>query len=621
MMMMMGERWDLGIGEDLLIKESCSLAMKASSGDSSPPFLLHHNRCYDSVAIFAFPGSWTLEEWRGSPSKVDSNLFPSLRGLGSNESALVHGGFLHRFHTLLMNSAFEHQVHRAVSERKQIVFTGHSAGGAIATLATVWLLEQFRKPDDCKRNLPLCMTFGSPLIGDSIFGRAISRENWSHCFLNFVMRYDIVPRISLSPIKSIDQDFQSILVFLNPKSSYSTLDTIGKSQQAISLFTTVMRNVSSVANLRACVDMGCTNMLLQEIPGFIQLCPYRPFGTYMFSTGNGRLVGVNNSDAVLHLLFFSLQLGPEQELAEVAYRSIKEHLAYGSEVKECLVMQDVVFLDRLEEIPLSSDDGFCNGMQSINMALRDLGLSMEARLCLRAARESKLQAFRNKAKLEANYSKIQEALKSLHRYREMCEIRQVGYYDAFKLQRDNEDFNANLKRLELAGLWDEIVEMLKRCELPDDFECQMDWVKLGTHYRRLVEPLDIANYYRHFKNEDTGSYIVKGRPSRYKYTQRWLEHAWKMAACSSSDSIFWAKVEELYVCTANGRPFEEIRGRVLELEKEVLKWVAGGELGRDVFLESTTFVKWWKTLPQQHRLASCLARLMNGEGRNVPSLQ
>lgn len=246
---------------------------------------------------------------------------------------------------------------------------------------------------------------------------------------------------------------------------------------------------------------------------------------------------------------------------------------------------------------------------------------MEARLCLRAARESKLQAFRNKAKIEANYGKIQEALKSLRHYQEMCEIRQVGYYDAFKLQRDNEDFNANLKRLELAGLWDEIVEMLKRYELPDDFECQMEWVKLGTHYRRLVEPLDIANYYRHFKNEDTGPYIMKGRPTRYNYTQRWLEHAWKMTAWSSSDSVFWAKVEELYVCTANGRPFEEIRGRVLELEKEVLKWVAGGELGRDVFLESTTFVKWWKTLPQQHRLSSCLARLMNEEGRNVPSLQ
>lgn len=254
------------------------------------------------------------------------------------------------------------------------MFTGHSAGGAIATLATVWLLEQFRRSDDRNQNLPLCVTFGSPLIGDSIFGHALSRENWSRCFLNFVMRYDIVPRVSLSPIKSIEQDFQSILLFLNPKSSHSIPDSIGKSQQAISFFTTVMRNACSVASLRACLDMGCTNMLLEELPGFIQLCPYRPFGTYIFSTGNGRLVGLNNSDAVLHLLFYCLQLGPEQELAEVAYRSLKEHLAYGSEVQDCLEMQDIVFLDRLEELPLSSDDVFCNGMQSINMALRDLGL-------------------------------------------------------------------------------------------------------------------------------------------------------------------------------------------------------------------------------------------------------
>lgn len=244
---------------------------------------------------------------------------------------------------------------------------------------------------------------------------------------------------------------------------------------------------------------------------------------------------------------------------------------------------------------------------------------MEARLCLRAARESKLQQLRNKAKIEANISKIQEALKGLRHYRDMCEIRQVGYYDAFKVQSDNEDFIANLKRLELSGLWDEILDMLRRNELPDDFECQVDWVKLGTLYRRLVEPLDIANYYRHFKNEDTGPYVIKGRPTRYKCTQRWLEHALRMPAWSSSDSCFWARVEELCVCAPNGSPFEEIKERVLELEKEVLKWATGGELGRDVFLESSTFVKWWKKLPQQHRLASCIAILMDGEGRNVPS--
>lgn len=632
-MMVMGESRNfnfqerLGVAEDL-VKDCCSLSMTASSssvaaGDSSSssaPFrLVEKNAPYGSVVILAFPGSWSVEEWRGSPSTIDSVLFRSLRRLGSDEAAVVNGAFLHRFRTILNSYPFENEVLRAMSHRKQVVFTGHSSGGAVATLATVWLLERYPKLEECNQNLPICVTFGSPLVGDSVFSHALTRESWSRCFLHFVMRYDIVPRISLAPLKIIEEDLPSVLPLLDPKTSFSVLDSIGKSQQIISFFSIVMRNACSVASQRASLAMGCTNVLLEYLPGFINLCPYRPVGNYIFSTGNGRLVSVNNSDAVLQMLFYCLQLGPRQELEEVVHRSFMEHLVYESEVKECLEMQDIVFLDRLEELPLSLEDGFFDGVQSIDMALKDLGLSMEARLCLRAAGESKKQELRNKAKIEANYCKIQEALNSLDCYRKMCEIRQVGYYDAFKLQRDSEDFNANLKRLELNGLWDEVIEMLKRNELPDDFEGRVEWVKLGNGYRRLVEPLDIANYYRHFKNEDTGSYMVKGRPKRYKYTQRWFEHARKMPAWSCSDSCFWAKVEELCLDTANNRSFEEIMGMVLELEKEVLRWFTGRELGRDVFLEGSTFVKWWKTLPQQHRLNSCIARLMDGEGRNVPS--
>ncbi|MED6203495.1 Protein eds1L, partial [Stylosanthes scabra] len=61
--------------------------------------------------------------------------------------------------------------------------------------------------------------------------------------------------------------------------------------------------------------------------------------------------------------------------------------------------------------------------------------------------------------------------------------------------------------------------MLKRYELPDEFEGKKEWIELGTSFRRLVEPLDIANYYRHLKNEDTGPYMIKARPKRYRYTQ------------------------------------------------------------------------------------------------------
>lgn len=239
--------------------------------------------------------------------------------------------------------------------------------------------------------------------------------------------------------------------------------------------------------------------------------------------------------------------------------------------------------------------------------------SLEARLSLRAAGEWENQRLRNQAKIDANHSKIQEALSSLSNYRARCEMRGLGYYDAFKLQQDKEDFDANVRRLELAGLWDEIVEMLRRYELPDNFEGRTDWVDLATSYRCLVEPLDIANYYRHAKNEDTGPYMVKGRPRRYRYTQRWLEQAHRMPAWSSMESCFWAQVEELCTDSGSNEPFEETKERVLELEKQVSMWLSSGKLGKDVLLGESTFVKWWKTLPIQHRLGSSISRFMNGD--------
>lgn len=140
----------------------------------------------------------------------------------------------------------------------------------------------------------------------------------------------------------------------------------------------------------------------------------------------------------------------------------------------------------------------------------------EARLRLLAAIHLEKQRLSNQTKIDQNSSKIRHALHFLNQYRSTCELRGISYYDSFKQQRNVEDFNANVKRLELAGLWDEIVEMLRRRELPDCFEGRAEWVSLGTVYRHLVEPLDIANYYRHSKNEDTGSYLLKGRPRRYR---------------------------------------------------------------------------------------------------------
>ena len=102
-------------------------------------------------------------------------------------------------------------------------------------------------------------------------------------------------------------------------------------------YLTVNGNASSVASYEACHLMGCRNPSLDIIKSFIELSPYRPSENYVFCTGNGNLVIVKNPKVVLHILIHYAKLG-ELNAEEVEKRSLDEHSAYLSELKECLGM-------------------------------------------------------------------------------------------------------------------------------------------------------------------------------------------------------------------------------------------------------------------------------------------
>lgn len=82
---------------------------------------------------------------------------------------------------------------------KPLLITGYSLGGSIASLFTLWLLDTvYSKP--FKR--PICITFGSPLLGDIHFQKAISeRSSWPSCFIHLVSNQDPIPKLFISLYK------------------------------------------------------------------------------------------------------------------------------------------------------------------------------------------------------------------------------------------------------------------------------------------------------------------------------------------------------------------------------------------------------------------------------------
>ena len=104
-----------------------------------PSKFLHSQIPATATSIFAFPGSHTMDDWvlnadfKQEPAAV---LGPNLAG------CQVHTGFARRVLHIMGSSSFEAELAEAVAAGNAIIFTGHSLGGAVATLATVVLLSR-----------------------------------------------------------------------------------------------------------------------------------------------------------------------------------------------------------------------------------------------------------------------------------------------------------------------------------------------------------------------------------------------------------------------------------------------------------------------------------------------
>ncbi|GLJ44995.1 hypothetical protein SUGI_0947200 [Cryptomeria japonica] len=350
-----------------------------------------------------------------------------------------------------------------------------------------------------------------------------------------------------------------------------------------------------------------TSTIAKNYPGESVLrSPYRPFGSYMFCSTQGAAC-IEDREVVLKMLYFIMQSTEENCVDRVAGSCISYHTGYGQmleNITECLFNETNI------ANPISNSSfemGIALQMEAIGVGAQN----EHALLATRTAGEVKNKQDMNIAELNYKLSNHQSNMAELEWYKLCC--KDHGYYDSFKEHNNKKDIHADGCRIKLANFWDEIVKMVENHELPGDFQCQNKWINSGNTYRKLVEPLDIAHHYRHKGDE---SYLSPGvRPHRHVVLEKWMKDKEQTRIGRSDrtkkprtkfsslteDSCFWAHLEEACKTLASLQQEQqqllvinsELKGGLEKFEDYVWNRIKVRSISAEVFLEESSFMKWW----------------------------
>jgi len=605
---------------------SCGIVSKAWEesrlASNSEGFSLNE---YEGVAYVAFPSFHEIEGFTVNESKYgEGNIqndkkafFGCLEG-NDGQPALVHQGALKLFLHIMENTDFQAklQIYMDSKQRKHkpIIFVGHSLGGAVATLVTLWVLGK-----RLMQSSPFCITFGSPLVGDVRLVEAVGRENWANNFCHVVSKHDIVPRMLLAPFESIAEPLIAILPYWQGLIANDSKDEPDYFIQDAcrTLLNNVLQYTHTVANYE--LDS------LRKLDGVIKRSPYRPFGTYMFCSSEGAAC-FDNSEIVLKMLHLTMQ-SHEKSSNKIVQDCFSEHIEYGSVLKH--VIEKSIGGKRIANP--GSESSYERG---ISLQLDGIGVGAQndhARISLQKARNIENKHNTNLTKLAIELSEAQRSMAELEWYKERCEKENgITYYDSFK-KLDRKDIDANLRRVKLALFWDEIIEMWNRHELPSDFQSKKKWIYAGNTYSRLVEPLDIANYYCVSKGNRNSNYLLDGRSTRHKVLQKWMEEKENTLSSTgqkprtkfaslTQDSCFWAHVEEAWKDLEDLKQGQHQKLERLEMfEGYMTRMINDRKISSEVFLEESSFMMWWVEWKEHNKnqspeWSSPLYKIMEIEG-------
>lgn len=541
---------------------------------------------------------------------LPEELFQPLcrRGEGEEEPAMVQAGVLHIFTSMYNCPDFQHQLEAIMQNCKSLVITGHSIGGAVASLTALWLLSYLQSVPST--HSVLCITFGSPLLGNKPISRAVLREQWAGNFCHIIGKHDIVPRLVFTPLPSSSESLHFHLQFwqLLMTSLHHGKLSVGQlpEHESTELFHSAVGHTAAASasngghSTRA--DGSCW-----------------PFGNHLFCSEKGA-VCLDNAAAIVRMLHLTMATGS-------AASSIEDHLRYGEYVISMQLLQRSCNADPQNVLPVRPSSSYEAGLE---LALQSSGIATDqgsraaaARDCLKMARQVGRASYLNSANLAIVLAQKTPYRAEIEWYKTHCDEseEQLGYYDSFKLSGPSKRyFKVNMNRVKLGQFWDQVIEMLDTDRLPHDFLKRAKWVNASQFYKLLVEPLEIAEYYRSGMHRHRGHYLKHGRERRFELIDKWWrerEGAGDDEAASNSrsrfasltqDSCFWARLEEarewLESARKEGDPGKSgaLWESIDEFERYARRLVGSKEVSKDVVAKNSSYSNWveeWRELKSQ----------------------
>ncbi|KAK7381365.1 hypothetical protein VNO78_34003 [Psophocarpus tetragonolobus] len=378
-------------------------------------------------------------------SNLQADLVPS--------STLQEEKFLHfEFLCTKINPIFSINS-TAINTSTRLIVTGLGLGGSVASLFTISLLESIQ----LGKNPPLCITYGSPLIGDKNFQQAISRSPiWNSCFLHVVITGDPLPKLFI------------------PKPS-----------------------------------------LASERPP--QTSAYMPFGTFFFCSDINSTC-LENPITVLEFLMEMGSIQVQNQGFEYAdYSNIVENLNHKAICK-----------DRTSTLTSSVvQEGL-----TPNMLRQRIHYTLEKRMNVLDRRFIYQKKFMFSPSKKLNVMKMDMA--QLEWYKKHTKNLGIGYYDSYKNMKSTWDIEVEPLVKKLIIYWEKMVEDAKIKPQKRGAALRKSWLYAGNSFRKMVEPLAIAQHYR----EGGKDYVTKNRPEHFVLLEEWFRNEMTEAKTSNVEAIW-----------------------------------------------------------------------------------